>query len=154
MMGRIKLCWTGLSFMSLISWLIVETMIFSLNVLLDAFLRWVRSSMFKIQAGALSILDNIFENYIVWIIILTLSYEYLLLFVFLQILNPNPDAMSKMITENASEEFLYSLSNYCALQVWNRSLVICFKLSRFIIRSQIYIYIFIWCPSSCESFKN
>ena len=35
----------------------------------------------------------------------------------LQILNPNPDAMSKMITENASEEFLYSLSNYCALQV-------------------------------------
>lgn len=35
----------------------------------------------------------------------------------MQILNPNPDAMSKMITENASEEFLYSLSNYCALQV-------------------------------------
>ncbi|KAL2342285.1 hypothetical protein Fmac_010225 [Flemingia macrophylla] len=33
-----------------------------------------------------------------------------------QILNPNPDAMSKMITENASEEFLHSLSNYCALQ--------------------------------------
>lgn len=33
-----------------------------------------------------------------------------------QILNPNPDAMSKMITENASEEFLFSLSNYCALQ--------------------------------------
>ncbi|VFQ84840.1 unnamed protein product [Cuscuta campestris] len=33
-----------------------------------------------------------------------------------QILNPNPDAMSKMITENASEEFLYSLSNYCVLQ--------------------------------------
>ncbi|XP_023757434.1 methionine S-methyltransferase isoform X1 [Lactuca sativa] len=33
-----------------------------------------------------------------------------------QILNPNPDAMSKLITENASEEFLYSLSNYCALQ--------------------------------------
>ncbi|KAF2320313.1 hypothetical protein GH714_027097 [Hevea brasiliensis] len=33
-----------------------------------------------------------------------------------QILNPNPDAMSKIITENASEEFLYSLSNYCALQ--------------------------------------
>lgn len=33
-----------------------------------------------------------------------------------QILNPNPDAMSKMITEYASEEFLYSLSNYCALQ--------------------------------------
>ncbi|KAJ4846913.1 mitochondrial metal transporter [Turnera subulata] len=33
-----------------------------------------------------------------------------------QILNPNPDAMSKMITEGASEEFLYSLSNYCALQ--------------------------------------
>ncbi|KAK6945653.1 Aminotransferase, class I/classII [Dillenia turbinata] len=33
-----------------------------------------------------------------------------------QILNSNPDAMSKMITENASEEFLYSLSNYCALQ--------------------------------------
>ncbi|XP_051145100.1 methionine S-methyltransferase-like [Andrographis paniculata] len=33
-----------------------------------------------------------------------------------QILNPNPDAMSKMITENASEEFLYALSNYCALQ--------------------------------------
>lgn len=35
----------------------------------------------------------------------------------MQILNPNPDAMSKMITEYASEEFLYSLSNYCALQV-------------------------------------
>lgn len=35
----------------------------------------------------------------------------------MQILNPNPDAMSKMITENASEEFLHSLSNYCALQV-------------------------------------
>ncbi|KAF5202915.1 Methionine s-methyltransferase [Thalictrum thalictroides] len=33
-----------------------------------------------------------------------------------QILNPNPEAMSKTITENASEEFLYSLSNYCALQ--------------------------------------
>ncbi|CAN0913346.1 Methionine S-methyltransferase [Linum grandiflorum] len=33
-----------------------------------------------------------------------------------QILNPNPDAMSKMITENASEDFLYDLSNYCALQ--------------------------------------
>ncbi|XP_047942467.1 methionine S-methyltransferase-like isoform X4 [Salvia hispanica] len=33
-----------------------------------------------------------------------------------QILNPNPDAMSKMVTENASEEFLHSLSNYCALQ--------------------------------------
>ncbi|KAL8205974.1 hypothetical protein R6Q57_009525 [Mikania cordata] len=33
-----------------------------------------------------------------------------------QILNPNPDAMSKIITENASEEFLHSLSNYCALQ--------------------------------------
>ncbi|KAL1558802.1 mitochondrial metal transporter, variant 2 [Salvia divinorum] len=32
------------------------------------------------------------------------------------ILNPNPDAMSKMVTENASEEFLHSLSNYCALQ--------------------------------------
>ncbi|XP_072072014.1 methionine S-methyltransferase-like isoform X2 [Arachis hypogaea] len=26
------------------------------------------------------------------------------------------DAMSKMITENASEEFLHALSNYCALQ--------------------------------------
>ncbi|XP_051132572.1 methionine S-methyltransferase-like [Andrographis paniculata] len=33
-----------------------------------------------------------------------------------QILNPNPDAMSKIITENASEEFLHALSNYCALQ--------------------------------------
>nr|GEW23428.1 methionine S-methyltransferase [Tanacetum cinerariifolium] len=33
-----------------------------------------------------------------------------------QILNPNPDAMSKLITENANEEFLHSLSNYCALQ--------------------------------------
>jgi hypothetical protein len=31
-----------------------------------------------------------------------------------QILNPNPEAMSKLITENASEEFLHSLSNYCA----------------------------------------
>ncbi|KAG0497277.1 hypothetical protein HPP92_001968 [Vanilla planifolia] len=37
-------------------------------------------------------------------------------FMISQILNPNPEAMSKMITENASEEFLYSLSNYCALQ--------------------------------------
>ena len=34
----------------------------------------------------------------------------------MQVLNPNPDAMSKMITENASEEFLHALSNYCALQ--------------------------------------
>ncbi|XP_016688758.1 methionine S-methyltransferase isoform X2 [Gossypium hirsutum] len=33
-----------------------------------------------------------------------------------QILNPNPEAMSKLITENASEEFLHALSNYCALQ--------------------------------------
>lgn len=33
-----------------------------------------------------------------------------------QILNPDPSAMSKLITENASEEFLYSLSNYCGLQ--------------------------------------
>ncbi|GKE83396.1 methionine S-methyltransferase, partial [Tanacetum coccineum] len=33
-----------------------------------------------------------------------------------QILNPNPDAMSKLITENASEEFLHHLNNYCALQ--------------------------------------
>ncbi|WOL02394.1 hypothetical protein Cni_G11113 [Canna indica] len=33
-----------------------------------------------------------------------------------QILNPNPETMSKIITENASEEFLHSLSNYCALQ--------------------------------------
>ncbi|GJX67908.1 methionine S-methyltransferase [Tanacetum coccineum] len=33
-----------------------------------------------------------------------------------QILNPNPDAMSKLITENSNEEFLHSLSNYCALQ--------------------------------------
>ncbi|KAL5704794.1 methionine S-methyltransferase [Ranunculus cassubicifolius] len=33
-----------------------------------------------------------------------------------QILNPNPEAMSQLITDNASEEFLYSLSNYCALQ--------------------------------------
>ncbi|KAI5002290.1 hypothetical protein ZWY2020_026940 [Hordeum vulgare] len=33
-----------------------------------------------------------------------------------QILNPNPKAMSRIITENSSEEFLYSLSNYCALQ--------------------------------------
>lgn len=33
-----------------------------------------------------------------------------------QILNPNPEAMSKLVTENESEEFLYSLSNYCALQ--------------------------------------
>ncbi|CAK7356156.1 unnamed protein product [Dovyalis caffra] len=32
------------------------------------------------------------------------------------ILNPNPDAMSKMITENANTEFLHSLSRYCALQ--------------------------------------
>lgn len=47
-------------------------------------------------------------------------YESSIPFLFgfeVQILNPNPDAMSKMITENASEEFLYSLSNYCALQV-------------------------------------
>ncbi|KDO38293.1 hypothetical protein CISIN_1g042087mg, partial [Citrus sinensis] len=34
-----------------------------------------------------------------------------------QVLNPNSNAMSKIITENASEEFLYSLSNYCGLQV-------------------------------------
>jgi methionine S-methyltransferase len=34
-----------------------------------------------------------------------------------QILNPNPEAMSKIVTKNSSEEFLYSLSNYCALQV-------------------------------------
>ncbi|GMH24448.1 hypothetical protein Nepgr_026291 [Nepenthes gracilis] len=33
-----------------------------------------------------------------------------------QILNPNPEAMTKMISESASEEFLYSLSNYCAHQ--------------------------------------
>lgn len=33
-----------------------------------------------------------------------------------QILNPNPEAMSKIVTENSSEEFLYALSNYCALQ--------------------------------------
>ncbi|XP_037471703.1 methionine S-methyltransferase-like, partial [Triticum dicoccoides] len=35
-----------------------------------------------------------------------------------QILNPNPEAMSKIMTENSSEKFLYSLSNYCALQVF------------------------------------
>jgi methionine S-methyltransferase len=34
-----------------------------------------------------------------------------------KILNPDPTAMSKLVTENASEEFLYSLSNYCGLQV-------------------------------------
>jgi methionine S-methyltransferase len=34
-----------------------------------------------------------------------------------QILNPDPGAMSKIVSENASEEFLYSLSNYCGLQV-------------------------------------
>uniref|UniRef100_A0ACD6A148 Uncharacterized protein n=1 Tax=Avena sativa TaxID=4498 RepID=A0ACD6A148_AVESA len=33
-----------------------------------------------------------------------------------QILNLNPEAMSKMMAQNSSEEFLYSLSNYCALQ--------------------------------------
>ncbi|XP_024361870.1 methionine S-methyltransferase isoform X2 [Physcomitrium patens] len=33
-----------------------------------------------------------------------------------QILNPDPTAMSKLVSENASEEFLYSLSNYCGLQ--------------------------------------
>ncbi|KAH7295337.1 hypothetical protein KP509_27G043100 [Ceratopteris richardii] len=33
-----------------------------------------------------------------------------------QILNPDPLAMQKIVSENASEEFLYSLSNYCALQ--------------------------------------
>lgn len=33
-----------------------------------------------------------------------------------QILNPDPHAMQKIVSENASEEFLYSLSNYCALQ--------------------------------------
>ena len=36
---------------------------------------------------------------------------------FMQILNPDPHAMQKIVSENASEEFLYSLSNYCALQV-------------------------------------
>ncbi|KAH9750251.1 EMBRYO DEFECTIVE 140 [Citrus sinensis] len=35
---------------------------------------------------------------------------------YVQVLNPNSNAMSKIITENASEEFLYSLSNYCGLQ--------------------------------------
>ena len=41
-----------------------------------------------------------------------------------QILNPNPEAMSKIVTENSSEEFLYSLSNYCALQVsWRMSFI-------------------------------
>lgn len=35
----------------------------------------------------------------------------------IQILNPDPTAMTKLITENASEEFLHSLSNYCGLQV-------------------------------------
>ncbi|XP_073040171.1 uncharacterized protein [Primulina eburnea] len=39
----------------------------------------------------------------------------------LKFLNPNPDAMSKMITENASDEFLHSLSNYCALQFLNHN---------------------------------
>jgi hypothetical protein len=34
-----------------------------------------------------------------------------------QILNPDPAAMSKLVSENASEEFLYSLSNYCSMQV-------------------------------------
>ncbi|XBI75485.1 hypothetical protein VPH35_068851 [Triticum aestivum] len=33
-----------------------------------------------------------------------------------QILKPNPEAMSKIITENLSKEFLYSLSSYYALQ--------------------------------------
>eukprot|EP00899_Mesostigma_viride_P018751 jgi/Mesvir1/26878/Mv20615-RA.3 len=33
-----------------------------------------------------------------------------------QVLNPDPDAMRKIITENQSEEFLYDLSNYCGLQ--------------------------------------
>uniref|UniRef100_A0A8R7U0Z1 Methyltransferase domain-containing protein n=1 Tax=Triticum urartu TaxID=4572 RepID=A0A8R7U0Z1_TRIUA len=33
-----------------------------------------------------------------------------------QILNPNLEAMSRIITEISSEEFLYSLSNYCSLQ--------------------------------------
>jgi methionine S-methyltransferase len=49
--------------------------------------------------------------------LVALTCVLLPVFFFLQILNPNPDAMSKMITENASEEFLHSLSNYCALQV-------------------------------------
>ncbi|BBN19534.1 hypothetical protein MPTK1_8g11490 [Marchantia polymorpha subsp. ruderalis] len=33
-----------------------------------------------------------------------------------QVLNPDPEAMLKMVSENASEDFLYSLSNYCGLQ--------------------------------------
>ncbi|KAE8797653.1 methionine S-methyltransferase [Hordeum vulgare] len=33
-----------------------------------------------------------------------------------QFLNPNPEAMSNIITENSSEEFLHSLRNYYALQ--------------------------------------
>ncbi|KAK9217155.1 hypothetical protein WN943_005780 [Citrus x changshan-huyou] len=33
-----------------------------------------------------------------------------------KVLNSNSNAMSKIITENASEEFLYSLRNYCGLQ--------------------------------------
>ncbi|XP_073037994.1 uncharacterized protein [Primulina eburnea] len=42
--------------------------------------------------------------------------KFLPLNLFHKFLNPNPDAMSKMITENASDGFLHSLSNYCALQ--------------------------------------
>lgn len=38
-----------------------------------------------------------------------------------QILKPNPEAMSKIITENLSEEFLHSLSSYYALQVCQAS---------------------------------
>lgn len=55
----------------------------------------------------------------------------------LQILNPNPDAMSKMITENASEEFLYSLSNYCALQVGAdpRSLMLSVSCNYYVLQS-------------------
>ncbi|XP_024516277.1 methionine S-methyltransferase [Selaginella moellendorffii] len=33
-----------------------------------------------------------------------------------QVLNPDPEAMLKLVSENASEDFLYSLSNYCGLQ--------------------------------------
>ncbi|CAM6128403.1 unnamed protein product [Calypogeia fissa] len=33
-----------------------------------------------------------------------------------QVLTPNPEAMASIVSENAGEEFLYSLSNYCGLQ--------------------------------------
>ncbi|KAF9587172.1 hypothetical protein IFM89_039612 [Coptis chinensis] len=90
-----KPCSTGSNFMNLISSPTVGIIKCNSNALLDAFLR---SS----------------NNLIITLI--SFPFQLLITVSYCQILNPNPEAMSKMITENASEEFLFSLSNYCALQ--------------------------------------